>query len=646
MSSLFGLSFGALWPGFLAALPLAIGCLVYLFRAKGISEPKVTSSLFILKKLPSFTPSRRRFVPPLQFWLELLVALALVLAASGIYQSSAGKRIAVVIDNSKSMSAVFTPGETRLEAARRIAAVDISGAEASTKFSIFSAAKTLVEVSDKDKATTSSNGVATLDKVKPGFDEDLLPPLVMGLAASSDYDQIWLYTDRTVEGERSGNRLRVTSLPIDQDSLKNLWISGVSLKRSGESDDKVINSQIEVRVGGQPESVTNASVVANCFSPDLRSNFDLGPVAAKISGSDKSSAVTLGPISSDWSYCRVLIDSDAGDSLSIDDKAWIASSDSPTKRVGLFSEFSAASLGIDSLPYAAVSSLSDASQADDSISGVIYHRGASPEVIVRPSLIIYPDAGAKILGGDVGQDLISNASGGIEITRWDETHPILRYARPELLAPKKARVVECPQGSKPFIFTASGPIACAGTDAGRSFVILGFELFPFDGLKNPTLSIITLNALQWILNSTGEVANQSGWTSLGVFNPVGLSDQKSYQAKIVAPNEIELGKAGVDKLEVSEPGVVVVSSDDKALEKIFAFNAISDQESQIDRAASIRIGDDILGGASSERQSLSVVDNKSSAESFYNLLASLALVVLLIDLARRALVGLVSRRGA
>jgi hypothetical protein len=264
---------------------------------------------------------------------------------------------------------------------------------------------------------------------------------------------------------------------------------------------------------------------------------------------------------------------------------------------------------------------------------------------VKPSLIIYPDAGAKILGARVGQDLATSGGGAIEITRWDETHPILRYARPELLSTKRARVIECPLGSKPFVFTASGPIACAGVEAGKGFVILGFELFPFDGLKNPTLSIITLNALQWVLNSSGEVSNQSGWSSLGAFNPGGLSAEKSYQAKIVSPSKIELGGIGVDRFEVSRPGVVLISSEDKSSEKLFAFNSISDQESRIDRAASIRIGDDVLGGSFSAGPSSTIIDNKSSAERFYNLLASLALAVLLIDLARRVLVGLVLRRG-
>ena len=202
MISLFGITLSAVSPIFLAALPILVGGLVYLFRARGKSQPKVTSSLFILKKLPTYAPSRRRFLPPMQFWLDLLLAVALVAAASGVYQTTSGKKIAIVIDNSKSMAALFSPEENRLAAAVRIAKADIVGAPTGTAFSVYSVNQKLNLVESSINAPTALNA---LTKIRFSYQEDTLAPLIAGLIASSDYDSVWLYTDRNIEKQNAQN---------------------------------------------------------------------------------------------------------------------------------------------------------------------------------------------------------------------------------------------------------------------------------------------------------------------------------------------------------------------------------------------------------------------------------------------------------
>ncbi|MEY4700562.1 MAG: hypothetical protein RL326_749, partial [Pseudomonadota bacterium] len=126
MITIFGTSLAASAPWLLLAIPIATSILIYTFRARGPSAPTVTSSLFLLSKLPLALPARRSFLPPLQFWLELAAFLLLSLSAAGLTASSVGERVAIVIDSSTSMSAPTSSQSTRLETAKRLAQADVA----------------------------------------------------------------------------------------------------------------------------------------------------------------------------------------------------------------------------------------------------------------------------------------------------------------------------------------------------------------------------------------------------------------------------------------------------------------------------------------------------------------------------------------
>jgi hypothetical protein len=640
MISLFGITLSAVSPIFLVALPILVGGLVYLFRARGKSQPKVTSSLFILKKLPTYAPSRRRFLPPMQFWLDLLLAVALVAAASGVYQTTSGKKIAIVIDNSKSMAARFSAEENRLDAAVRIAKADIVGAPTGAAFSVYSVNQKLNLVESSINAATALDA---LIKIKSSYQEDTLPPLIAGLVASSDYDSVWLYTDRNIEKQgdqldSSSDKLRVTSLPYDPNTLKNSWISRLSVSSADTDSNK--RNFIDVQIGRLPGTETNLNVAASCFDINTGQEISLQGVAASASTPSNRSATSLGqdftarlgPIKAPWSYCHIILDAGDADALISDNDAWIASDAARSRSLGLHSEFSAKALGLDRLPIGEVISLSSEQQGPaQNLSGAIYHRQGDLKDIKTPSLIVYPSVGSKILGGAVGEELVGAAGGGVEITRWDETDPILRYARPGLLSLLKARILECPVGSKPFIFTASGPIACAGAENGNNYVITGFELFPFDGIRSPTLSIITLNSLQWIVGSSDQ-QTKDGWSKVGLIKLPESIDNRDLKVRLIAPAVRSIDVITNSTLEVPEPGVLSIASAVHPT-KIIAVNSISDQESGIADLSVVQIADtNTREGVGNQKQA-----DAAKIDGIYRFLAALALVILVIDLARRIL---------
>lgn len=597
MSALTGMAISFAWPLALAAIPLALGALVYLFRARGTTQSKVTSSLFLLTKLPQYLPSRRRFVPPLQFWLELALAVTLALAASGLLFTRTGARVAVVIDTSKSMGALLSADETRLQAALRIASADIAQAPADTLFAVLRAARSLSAADGKAGSishVTKSAAISELKTVQSTYEVDSISNLIAELRARGEHDSIWLYTDRTVEGVRAESRLRVTTVPYDPDVARNIWISSVQIRASSDAGQGAgRDSLVEVGVSRVGRGAEQVSVTATCTDRQSSTTFSLPPVTRQLSGR-ASSLVQLGPLDSPWSFCRILA-SGEDDLLPIDNEAWLVHT-REHGTLGVFSTLSTQTLGLDRLPFGTPVAMTGSDAARErNLSGVLYHRTAPATLPSIPALVVYPPVGTKLWGGLVQGDAARGTSGSVEITRWDESHPLLQYVRPGLLALPTARVLECPSGARPVLHSAAGALMCAGEDGGRRYVIVGFELFPFDGMRTPTLSIITLNTLQWLLMSSGGSGAQAlGSGATGVLDLVAIGRGSDLRVQLIAPRAQQLASGSIRSVEVSAPGVLAVSDGNStpSEEQLIAVNAISDQESDLTHDTPISIASD------------------------------------------------------
>jgi hypothetical protein len=636
MIQLFGTAISAAWPIWLATIPIALAALVYLFRQRGSSKPQVTATLFLLSRIPEYSPHRRRFVPPLQFWLELALALALALAASGITSGKTGERIAVVIDTSKSMGARVGAYETRLEAAVRLASVDLNQAPSDASFAVYSLGKSLNLLSRGDSSATAvsrSAALQLLNGLRPTYQADNLSDLVRELIARREYDGVWLYTDKRVEVSDLSDRLRVTSVPYDPESVNNVWISSVALR--GEE-----RSEIEVRVSRIGGASTEIAVTATCTDRVSGETFTSEPFKHRVPA-HSTEPIRLGKLSKPWSYCRIALNYVDGDLLELDDQAWIAHS--PNEGAwGVVSALLPEALGVNRLPLGRVVVLSgdDDVQSKD-IRGVIYHRTSPSSPSSAPpnapphsaAMVVYPDIGVKIWGGTVVGDAKKTDGDTVEISRWDDSHPILRYVRPGLLALPTARVLQCPSTSKPIVYSASGPIICAGEEQGKHYVILGFEVFPFDGLKTATLSILTLNIAHWLSGS----AEASG--------DLTQSSDSADQVTVIAPRQELLALKGGRALDLDQPGVVSIINQNTSpkKERLIAVNTFSDQESDLSLQAPIELG----SGAISSAQVLSerLNQNKLGAKLRVNSLresadcaeicAWCAFLILILDLARR-----------
>jgi hypothetical protein len=605
--TLWGITITAHAPLFLLGIPLGAALLVYIFRARGSGSPIVTSTLLLLSKLPQYMPARRRFIPPLQFWIELAALTLLSLAAARLISSESGARIAVVIDSSKSMATLITAGEPRLAVAKRLATADVAQSLPTTRFSVFSASNSLQPITGS--ALSSAGAIRAITTVSQSYSPDQLQQFVTALASSREYNRIWVYTDKTSEPVATDTQVKIVSIPSDLSALTNVWLH--SITTTGKSGSSTIEAELLV----SSKSSVSTSVSATCTKPQSNGTFELPAVTTTVAPG-QIAKVQLGPITQPWSYCKAVAQPSSpaiGDALSIDNEAWIADSshDSP---ITLVSALSAQQLGLTAIPGISLAQHTEASKPV--ANQAIYHRQAPPSVPSQSTLVIFPPKGSLPWRG--GATLASERTTS-EITRWATSHPLLQYVQPDLLSLPESSVLECPDSSTPILFSARGAVACAGEEGGARYVVTGFEIFPFDGRRSPTLSVLTLNIIRWLFQSGSPVQSASGLGSIKL-------PASATSARIVAPNQRELSLDSFRAASITEPGVVsIISSAAGATgEQLRAFNAISDAESDTSQASSLAI-----------TANKDIPTKPREKFPLEGLLAAMALVVLAGDLVRR-----------
>ena len=604
MISLFGTTIAAASPWLLLGIPSAIGFLVYIFRVRGTANHAVVSSLLFLKELPRRPIGRKTFVPPLQFWLELAILILLVLAVSGLYLARSGKHVAIIVDSSLSMGALYGAGGTRLDQAKRIATLDIERAPTATTYTVFSSSKELSSLSQPNESATDA--ITTLQGATQSHRPDALQQHLASLVGDSHYDAVWVYTDRALEGYHPSQHLIINQIPLDPSTSTNAWIQGVQLEGA---------DVIKVRIGYGGSSPKDGVVDGECFEGPSNGPVKLSPKTVKLTPY-QGTATTLTPVRADWSYCRVHIklqDASLFDALPIDNEGWITRASSEPS-VRLVSSLSAQQLGLSKVRTISVST--EDSEEDSKNLPTIYHRALPPTIPTTASLVVFPPAGRLPWGGAA----LNQTPQSKEVTRWDSSHPVLQYVNPSLVTFPEVRPLECPPSATPILFSAVGPIACAGEEKGARYLITGFEIFPFEGSKNPSISIFTLNAFKWLFQN-------SAATTVGEL-PMRLPLPESVtEAGYVHPENLNLKLEGSSIAPVA-PGIVQLQDDDGE-ERYLALNSFEDKESNLSQRSTLAVPPPAPKAPASS--------NAPTSRSLISILAVLALLVIGGDLGRRIL---------
>jgi hypothetical protein len=179
-------------------------------------------------------------------------------------------------------------------------------------------------------------------------------------------------------------------------------------------------------------------------------------------------------------------------------------------------------------------------------------------------------------------------------------------------------VLVCPDSAAAILHSQYGALLCAGEEGGNRYAIVGFELFPFDGIKSPTLSVLTLNILNWLFHA--ETLN----TQNSALSAKLLNVRTIVERLVPDPLQIPLN----ERLEALErPGVfkLTASTDGDSSAELYASNSFFDDESDIGRERTLAI----------PRQSAQTPASDTEEYPLERFLAIAALLILFIDLARR-----------
>lgn len=455
--------------------PLLLGLLLYLYRRGGRGMVLTTPSLILLSKITSKPQLRSRIMPPWRFFLELLLGLMLILGISQLSKSKPN-HIKVIIDNSLSMASLQRDGRSRLIAAKNSAKSFIDSLASTANIAVLVTSPKLKEIS-----------LAELKNVEAEAAPDLLTEAVDQFLEDSEVHKVAVFTDKKLLTPEN-NRLIWKDMQPSNDG-RNFAFKALSFNPI----DNTISASITL-YSNEPAQVRIK----------LETNYEAYEVLRVVEertiklAPETTQTVVFSGIDRDSDFARLSLNSlDIGvaDDNPLDNVAYLALE--RQAQITLVSGFDRKDLGIDKLglsirtvtPDEWERSLREPNRLQDNQDkGVIFHRYFPQIRPDLPVIAILPPI--SILSGTTfnGENLISS---------WKQPHPLTRYLSLQSLKLNRGRVFNASDTIEPIISSEQGSILATETSTANRTALVGFELLPFKGSEDLTISILTLNLLNW-----------------------------------------------------------------------------------------------------------------------------------------------------
>lgn len=537
---------GFLYPAALISIPLGLAVLVYVYRQRAQGKAVIVPTLLLLKQLSKQSRARKRFVPPLRFYFELLCLLLLGCALAGFYEKKPAGQIALLIDNSLSMGKIISNEGASTDLAKAIEAAEneIRALSTATKIEIFTTSPALLSLTNG--FVGPNEALVALTQISLAFAPDKLDSALSRLSAQSQYDKILAFTDKqSAQGELSD---QVRIVPINEvrstEALSNLAFTSI------QYDDSVQPPLIKLNIAAYSSGKSIARVILKALHPEkqLLEKIAEEEVALPALGNRE---ISIPVSSSAEAFEAELILLKSGNSAAVnalqqDDNVWIARG--PIERKVLFvGPIAPEQLGLRQIKLAHFihqlpEEFEKAPSLPEDFAAALFHRFTPAKFPRLASIQIDPPASSKESDAKI-------------LSSWDATHPVLRYLALSTLQLPQYQVVTPPSWSKTILNVESGPIAYAGENSGMKQAVFGFELLPFEGKKSPVVSILLLNALKYVLGEN----SASGYLSLqdyksGSSEMRRLGDKKSFNTESqTAEPGLYTFKGGIQALNYIDP---------------------------------------------------------------------------------------------
>ncbi|MCO6429419.1 MAG: BatA domain-containing protein [Deltaproteobacteria bacterium] len=578
MTSFFSGMVSFLYPTLLAvAAPIVLGVLVIAYLRQGRSKRKKVATLYLLKMIESVPRARRKFLPPLRFFFELLLLAMLCLAAAGIYSTDASSRVVYIIDNSFSTSASlskFDDAKTVLAKAKEAAAESLDGLASAAEVEVFVTSPQLRSITAG--FVSSGRAADALASVEFAYASDRIDEAVEKLQRAHSDSEIRVYTDKKGISKVQPELGRVSVTTIERGALNNIAIGGITLANStmsgtGRQLEAVVASfgdspvTVEVELGGINVSASPVGVEAID-----RRTLQL-PAGGRVTVTFKDlpagiEGFKVAATSKEYAGAR---DSDSNPH---DNAAWIAGGRTRAEFL-LVGDLNAALLGLSKLSGPAFDYMKPEKYEESSANGdlgayrgFVFHRYIPRRFPPGNSIFVIPETTGALL---TTAQVVSN----VPVTRWHRSHDLLSYLDIANLTFKKLSPLELPNWGEVLINTSAGAAAYAGERDGHRIAVLGFELFPFEGRRSPLISVLTLNLFKWMTLHSLSSHHQ---TSAAI--PISAELER---AEYLFGSELYRrgNETPEGAIELFQPGLAIFTFGGR--KEFFAVNFINDAESDL-----------------------------------------------------------------
>ncbi len=599
MTEMFFSRFGFVFPALMALAPLVLGFLVYIYLRRGRGRRVQVPTLLLLKNLQRTHQARKSFFPPPRFFLELVVLLLLVGGVAGIFLRGEDLRVAIVLDNSLSMSAAFPTAGTQLSRAKMVISDVLD--ELPDSVSIFPS------VSSPEFHALASEGVGKneaarlFESVQALQAKDKLAENLPRFIGDPRFDRVVVVTDRRIEtpkSDLSNVMLDVRTLTSEETGhFYNIAISRAALvEKKGEMLPQATVANYS------PERVMLKIILEELENNQFR---EINARALTIEAG-KESSIEFSTLPSSFHGGRVRLEVPAAlsrlNSIREDDLYFVGGGGG-SEPFGVVSDLSLAELGLQNVHGLSFRSID--SDANWTLQRAIIHRRSVESLPPKGALIILPSADKGIFAAQ--HELREQV-----VTNWQKTHSLLSYVNLAALKLQKLVSFEKPMWMETLISATEGPIALVGEKTGGRYVVFGFELLPFEGKSSPASSILLLNALKWISQDSlafeGARAYENRQVSSGLVS-----------ARYINRGENLLDPRQRDRVLLAESGLVSLRFD--AREDLLAVNFYDQSESDLIGARPIVL-------ESAKRQ----VEALGSRRTLVQRIALVILLLLLLDL--------------
>jgi hypothetical protein len=595
--------------GFFLALGLPLLMLAYLKQDR--QTKLFVSSTILLSKLTNKRASKRKLKLPFRFFVELLALLFLVLALANPIFKEEKTKIAIVVDNSLSMTA--GGAASRLSASKRELAELLPDFSSKFSYTVYQTSPSLKLVGEN---LSSNQTEEKIEKIEASSSEDNLSQAVQKILSGADYLKLLVLSDKRIaESDLLLSKTEITNL----DSFKiaqNVSIAEIKLENvDGQQTINVTSvlsgsEPVEIEVKIYEDNLSKKTLISSeqlKLFPDKAGTIffplptnALGAIAYKIE---------LSPL-----------DSGFVDAIAKDNRGWLSPSAQTSNQVLVVSpELTPSVLGLNKITNTKFrgisptefSKLSSEDLSDYSL--VIFHKSAPAEKLKNPIFLIIPPSNNAYL------QIRSDVAPG-KITSWEEGHPLLSYLKIPLLTLSNSLVFAEKPWTENIIKAENGAVFVAGEQNGMRVAGVGFEILPYEGKGSPLLSVLTLNSINWLTNKK----DVSGTMKTGSL--YALPEDFSWQ--VIKPNnEVEtFADTTPSMLELDEAGIYLLSGTNvgsgKKQNKVITANAFLPEESATYKQQAINLSREETKSASSENQD----------SPLWQILIALCMIALIIDL--------------